>query len=58
MSVDLDKTKTAIIPVLRTRKGTYIIEAADIIWNQIQIFILEGATKKNIIIEFKIEDET
>lgn len=53
---DKKETKTVIIPVKKKYKK-YTIEIADTIWNDFQIIVLEGANKKELIVEFEITED-
>ena len=61
MTIDLER-RTLIIPVKKINPNIsesyrkYILEVSDIIWNEIQILILEGGIKKKMTVEFKIEE--
>lgn len=47
---------TAILPVVK-RGDTYTLEVNSILWNDVQIMILEGASNKNTTIEFQIRSD-
>ncbi len=55
--IDLDPRQTAIIPI-KKEGDTYILKVDKSLWNEIQILILEGGSKKRMTIEFKYEEET
>lgn len=49
--------QTLIIPVTKKQDGNYMIVIASPLWNDFQSLILNGADKKDLIIEFHIEEE-
>lgn len=49
--------KTLIIPVVKMG-NFYRIDIADVLWNEFQSLVLEGAIKKKIIIEFDIKKDS
>ena len=53
-----DEKKTLIIPVTKTTKPSYSIEVGDMVWNALQLLIIEGGENKNITIEFNYEKES
>jgi len=56
--LQVEEKKTLIIPVTKTTKPSYSIEVTDVVWNALQLLIIEGGEKKNITIEFDYLSQT